>query len=344
MAAPNWDYKEYVSSGTIEQYLEDVANDAIAKANDAADALSALVIPESGTPDSFVPFDFNNLSLVMPAAPTVPTLNEPDLSGDKPVKPTLTMSLVATDAIISDLIATIKSELLARLSGNSVIENALFQRFKDKAIAEFTAAFASVKSALSSSGWSRPTGKGQNSVEELYLKATIAETGNFAREVSIIQHQEQQKILDQLLNLESNLINAKAGDESNKIRLYDSEWQGYINNIRIYNDLNQMITAMYAAQVQGYAATGRLKTEEMQVLMAKINAINTAHEQLASISIKKIEMINAYNIAKFGANSEAYRAAGGIYGQLASTALNGMNISTSFSYSQSKSEGHSFDG
>lgn len=341
-----WEYPQTLFASEMLARLQDMADAAILRAQDAAAQQISLAssIPESDTPDSFVPFDFNNLAIVLPTPPTVPTLTEPDLSGDKPVLPVLTMSLVASDVIIDELIAELKAELLARLAGNSVIENALFQRFKDKAIAEFTAAFTSAKSVLSSCGWSRPTGKGQNAVEELYLKSTVAETGSFAREVAIIQHQEQQKVLDQLLSFEANLIGAKAGDESNKIRLYDSEWQGYINNIKVVTDLNQMVTAMYAAQVQGFNGEMSGVGEQARITLSKISAINAAHEQLASISIKTIEMKNAYNLAKFGAQSEAYKTEGGINAQIMSTAMNGMHLGLSYSVGESKSESHSFDG
>ena len=376
-------------------------------------------------------------------APVTPTLTATDLSGAKPDLPVLTMDVVAADLIITDLINTIKTELYARLYGSSAIENALFNRSLDRINAQATGLFEKTKSALSSSGWSRQTGNAQTSVEEIFLKAGTEQVSDANRDVMLAQYEAMQRVYDQIISLEGNLINAKAGDENNKIQvysagwqsyienikvndslnhtkidlysnqvqaysaasnsntgdnsskvqlynaglqgyienlkinndanhtkidlygnqvqaysasssatnnynsskvqLYGAEWDGWVNNVKIYNDVNQILISKYGADIQGFVASAKVKSDEAQILLAKISALDAAHAQMAQVNIETIKMTNAYNIGKFSAYAESYKAIGAMNAGLANSCINGMNISYSFGFSEGHSESHAFE-
>ena len=324
-----WTYPEYFPDDTLWDYLRNIANTGLTSANQAITDIQGTAIPDGLTLQDMTGID---PSITLPTMPAEPDVTVTDYGAVKPSAPTLTMDTVATDADLISIIGGMKAELQARLAGTSSIEAQIFGNFKDKVTAEASDAYDKAKDSLAADGFSRPTGA-QLIVFENFGKDAVAQISDAARQTAIYLYEDTHKTLGELQALESSLITAKAGDESNKIRLYEVDMDAYINLVKLGYEMATMRVEIYKGQVEAFAAVVRARAEEAGYLISKFNAINEANKMLLDFAVSRM-----------GAIVEKSKAAGSIAGQIAATALNGMNLSTSFSYSQSKSEGHSFDG
>jgi hypothetical protein len=282
--------------------------------------------------------------VVLPTAPTQPLINVPSVGNDPDI-PVLTTALIATDALIADLIAQIKANLEARLSHatglNPVVEAALFGRAVDRETGLMRTGYENYLSNNASVGFSAAPGQDQAAFIA-FERDRKGKLSDINRDIMVKQAELEQsniqKTLDSYQALESQLFGQKQSNEANELRLYDSKEEVMVKRVGLLNDINHITVENYAQDVEAYATTGRVTMEQAKLLLEQVNAVNGLNSSLAGIALEKLKVVNSYNIGKYQAVTEAEKAIGATLGQLSATLFNTMN------YSQSWSHGISWSG
>jgi hypothetical protein len=352
--------------GVLQDEIFAIAEQAINHVNSAASALtdptSVIPAPESVEIPIFDTAD--SITFTPSAMPSAPTVTEPTV-GDLAALDPLSMSIVVTDQLISDSITVLRKDIFTRMGYNPTtlaaggaefatglntsVEAGIFTRGRDRITIESSNLLAQKKAAISSKGWKRPTGAALTVVETSFVEKesqiSLLNDSIIVKQAELEQS-NLQNTLQQFIALENAWLSAKTSDESNKIRKFETENEVGLNYVKIANEINQIKVSLFSSSVQAYVAEANIKESEAKVLLGKVDSLNQATERLSSVTMQKAQMLNTYYLGKFNSEVEAKKAAASAYVGLASTALNAVNISTSFSYGThfSGSESHSFSG
>lgn len=336
-----WQFPLTTSDGTIENWMMTWANTSLTNIETAKTQWLAITLPASSTVSAPTLQNANEVSLTLPTAPTAPTLSLP--TTPTPTLDALTMSVVVPDNDLAALIVTTRNFLTGRLAGGTgldpTIEAALWNRGRDRANLEAMVAYDQMMNIRGALGWSMPQGADLAAYQQIFFKGIQAKQ-DLNRDITIeqakLEQSNLQHTIEQLNAALNSWLNAKAGDESNKLRKFEDLVEASIG-------LNKIVIDFFAAQVGSYEATGRMKTAEAQVLIEKINSVNQANFGLKEFSIKQIEMVNQYNMANATLQSDILKGMSATYAQLAATFCNSLQLNKSWNFNEGHSESHSFD-
>lgn len=237
--------------------------------------------------------------------PTIAVIDLPTFSLDFPtsnslVIPGLTFSF-SENAYSSDLLTNVKSELLSRLSGgtglNPIVEQAIWDRGRDREQLASLQAERALLVERSQSGFSRPTGAALSALDRI-VQDTQSKLIDLSREIMIKQAElEQENIktsIQQTIALEDILIR-----ENNNIVQRAFETAKYIQDTQI--EIFKMAVSKYSSEVEAYKAfstaySARIQAElsKVEIFKAEIDAqklLNDINEQSIKIYLARLDGI-----------------------------------------------------
>lgn len=266
------------------------------------------------TPDTSLPGVPSLLSLDLP---TLADLDLPVFSLDFPTSnaviiPGVTFNF-SEDAYNSSLLTEVKSELIRRLAGGTglspVVEQAIWDRGKDR---ESRASLLAERALLvdrSSQGFSRPSGAMLAALETV-VQETQSKVIDLSREIMIKQAELEQENLknaiQQTIALEDILIR-----EHLTINQRSFEVAKYLQDVAI--ELFKVQLSKYNSEVEAYKAFSAAYTSRVQAELAKVEIFKT------EIEAQKLKGdINEQNIRIYVAQLEGIKSNVEIYKALIS--------------------------
>jgi len=267
------------------------------------------------SPDIVLPDVPTFVSLNIPSA--VP-INLPTFSLDFPTSngitvPGLTFSFIE-NPYSSLLLDKVKSELLSRLSGgtglNPIVEQAIWDRGRDRESRASILAINSLLTDEASRGFTRPTGTAYSALEQL-TQETQSKIIELSREVMIKQAElEQENIktsIQQTIALEDILIR-----EHNVVLQRAFEVAKYTQDVAI--ELFKVQVSRYTMEVEAYKAFSASYSAKVQAELSKIEIFK------AQIEAEKLKGdINEQNVRLYLAQIEGVKSNVEIYKALVST-------------------------
>ena len=302
----------------------------------------------SGITPDFVDPSYLNL-MGLPVAPIQPLLNEVNVE-QFPDSPFLTTAQIATDALLTQLIAQEVTEIMWRLNNSTgltpAVEAAIWQRSVDRESSLASKAYQVYLDNNSALGWSSPAGQDQAAFMAFQQDKT-AKLSDLSRDIMVkqadLEQNNLQKTLDYLQTLQAQLFEQKQSDEGNKIKLFDSLSENADRKTRLYIDINKAKIEVFAEQVQAYVAAVGASESQAEFYLKKIDAINQVQENFSTIALEKLKIMQSYEASQYQAAVEAEKAIAGVAGNLAATLFNAVNLGwsnsegKSWSYSESLS-------
>ena len=246
--------------------------------------------------------------------PTALSLNIPEFSLEFPtsngiVIPGITFSFTE-ERYDSPLLSSVKDELLARLSGgtglNPIVEEALWNRGRDRESRASILAEQSLLSDAVSRGFSRPAGSIQSALDQI-IQETQSKIIDLSREIMIKQAElEQENIktsIQQVISLEDILIR-----EHQQVIQRSFEVAKYVQDLAI--ELFKVQVTLYTTEVEAYRAFAAAYETKVRAELAKIEIFK------AQLEAEKLKgEINEQNIRIYLAridgvkqNVEIYKA------------------------------------
>jgi hypothetical protein len=272
----------------------------------------------------------------LPTVPTAPILSDVPID-TMPTAPSLTMSLVATDNLlsttISNIIAQIQNRITYATGLSPAVEAAIFGRGRDRETRTMLKTFSNFIASVSSKGWTRPAGAEKSALITLDNARNQA-ANELSREIMNKQAELEQSNIQQNLtlyqSLNQQLAAMKTSDEANKIGLYGVSIDSVIKKAQVYISVNQSYVDTFASEVQAYAALSSTTLEEAKFRTAQIEALNAMNMQLSQNALEKLKILSEYDAQVAGLANEAAKAISAVMGQLAATLMNAINISQTF--------------
>lgn len=267
------------------------------------------------TPDTTLPSvpSLLSLNLPNPEVVTLPTFDLNFPTSNSLVPPGVTFTFIE-DLYNSTLLNGIKQELLNRISGgsgiNTVVEEAIWSRGKDREIRASVLAERSVLVDRVSQGFSRPPGSVQSAIDQIALE-TQSKIIELSREVMIKQAElEQENIkssIQQSIALEDMLLR-----DHQTIVQRSFEVAKYIQDLAI--EIFKTKVSVYTSEVEAYRAFATAYTSRVQAELSKIEIFK------AQIEAEKLKGdLNEQNIRLYLARIEGVKNNVEIYKALIST-------------------------
>jgi hypothetical protein len=277
------------------------ATNAISALSLAEPDLSGIVLSQTSPPGG---------ALTLPVSPIGISITTPAVGADP------------DDARIIRLLDQIEAQLNARLA-NSVIETATYNRAVDRETEAQSTGYTNYLANAASDGF--PKSPGQDAGVFIFFETEKkGKLSTISRDVMIFKFNADKEAIDALQVLESNALN-----------FYNAQEDIMVKRVGMFNDINRITISLFQAEVQAYETQGRLSIEEARLIYAQIDSINALNANLTSLAIKKAEVMQAYQLGRFGQLVEANKAIGGTLGQLCATMFNTINYSQSWSQSVS---------
>jgi hypothetical protein len=244
-------------------------------------------------------------TLIDLSLPTLATIDLPVFDLDFPtsnslVVPGMTFSF-SESAYSSDLLTSVKGELLSRLSGGTglspVVEQAIWDRGRDREQLASLQAERALLSERSQTGFSRPSGAALSALDQI-VQDTQSKLIDLSREIMIKQAElEQENIktsIQQTIALEDILVR-----EYMAIAQRSFEVAKYIQDTQI--EIFKMAVSKYTSEVEAYksfsiAYTSRVQAElsKVEIFKAEIDAqklIGDINEQNIKIYLAQLDGI-----------------------------------------------------
>jgi len=327
-------------------YLDRLFDEAENLINDASSTITSIA------DNALTPIDFTGTTPVLtdpssvaigtlPTMPTKPVLSDVPID-NMPTAPSLTMSLVATDNLLSTTISSIIAQIQQRITYatglSPAVEAAIFGRGIDRETKIVRNAFNNFLSAVSGRGWGRPSGQSKSLFATLETEKR-QKLSELSREIMTKQAELEQSNIQQNLTLYQTLSQQlavmKTSDEANKISLYGVSIDAVIKKAQVYISVNQSYVETFASEVQAYAALSSTTLEEAKFRTAQIESLNNMNMQLSQNALEKLKILSEYDAQVAGLANEAAKAISAVMGQLAATLMNPINISQTFANNKS---------
>lgn len=266
------------------------------------------------TPNTILPDVPSLLSLNIPTPDTIaiPIYDQTFPSSNSLLIPPVNFTfneLPYSDVLLTD----VKNTLITRLQGgtglNPTVENAIYNRGKDREARASLLAERTLLVERASSGFSRPTGAAMAALEQV-TQETQSKLIDLSREIMIKQAElEQENIktsIQQAISLEDILIR-----EYNNVNQRSFEVAKYVQDVSI--EITKLAINKYNSEVEAYKAFAVAYTSRVQAELAKVEIFK------AKIDAEKLKGdINEQNIRIYIANLEGIKSNVEIYKALIS--------------------------
>lgn len=283
----------------------------------------------------------------LPALPISPMLLDVPID-NFPASPVLTTKLVATDAILSDLIAKEILNIQYRIDNPTglkvAVEEALFGRAVDRETKLQRTGYDNYLASSSAMGWSSPSGQDQ----AVFIAFETEKKGKLSdvnREIMTTQANLEQSNLHRNLELlqafQAQLFGQKQADEANSITLYGADIDRVIKHAELYININKSRIDLFGESVRAYVAEVGAGIDRAKFYTEQINGLNGLNSQLSAIAMEKIKLLSTHALGSYQATVEAEKGIAAVMAQLSANLFNTLHMGFSQSTGESWSYGES---